>query len=498
MIKIKLLPSLKSSLKLRLALTIIFGVGIGALIFLGVRFGFTEYIENSYLSEQSKQQREKNYIENLQRYVDENDVSSDKVLYFQKWATQQKYVYLMIYSDEQLLYSSDMEIEPPAAEEEDVNTDEEVGEDVDEENPDEIESEDEKEKAPASPGSITGSKYPTYEELKAYARERGMYPITTTDGAVLASIADFTEYFYYDLSNIVSLFAAMLGFAIIIATFFARIMIRITRLASDVNKVADGDMEYVIRSKGRDELSKLSSNVENMRSTILENLEREREARSANEELITSMSHDIRTPLTVLLGYIDVMKLHSDDETMNDYIKASENMALRLKKLSDDMFNYFLVFGNQKDSLELCEYDAKTLFSQMLEEHILLLSENGFSVELSGLDALEGVRVETDAPKMVRIIDNIFSNLYKYSAQSDPVKIGLSIEEGSVKLVFENKIKHNSDDVESTGIGLKTCSKIAALLGIGFEYAQEGGYHRTLITVRTLQDGKKPNKLRSS
>ena len=133
----------------------------------------------------------------------------------------------------------------------------------------------------------------------------------------------------------------------------------------------------------------------------------------------------------------------------------------------------------------------------MLEEHILLLGENGFSVELYGLDALEGVRVETDAPKMVRIIDNIFSNLYKYSAQSDPVKIGLSIEEGSVKLVFENKIKHSSDDVESTGIGLKTCSKIAALLGVGFEYAQEDGYHRTFITVSTLQGVQKAEKERN-
>ena len=489
MTKFKLLSILRGSLKLRLAVTIILGAGIATLVFFGVKFGFTEYIEDSYLSEESKQARERNYIDSLQKYVTENNVSSDKVIYFQRWATEQKYVYLMIYSDEQLLYSSDMEIEDEPKDEDIAPTPPEKEEGDDKKDP--AADEDEKDKMPTSPGGLTGSKYPTYEELKAYARERGMHPITTSDGAVLASIADFTEYFYYDLSNIVGLLVAMLAFAIIIATFFGRIIFRITRIASDVNKVADGDMEYVIRSNGRDELSRLSSNVENMRSTILENLAREREVRSANEELITSMSHDIRTPLTVLLGYIDVMKLYSQDETMNDYIKASENMALRLKKLSDDMFNYFLVFGNRNDTVEMCEYDAKTLFSQMLEEHILLFSENGTSVKLTGLDTLDGVKIETDAPKMVRIIDNIFSNLYKYSDQSNPVKISVGLFDGKVRLGFENKIRQNSDDVESTGIGLKTCTKIAALLGVGFEYSQEGGYHHTVITVNSIQIGKK-------
>ena len=481
-------------MKLRLALAIIIGVGFGALIFFGVRFGFTEYIENTYLSEESKQAREKSYIDDLQRYVKANDVSSDKAVYFQNWATEQKYVYLMIYSEDQLLYSSDMEIEEKPKEEPEDEPKEEGGEDTTEDTEGE-ETPEEEEKPPTAPGSITGSKYPTYEELKAYARERGMHPITTKDGAVLASIADFTEYFYYDLSNIISLLAAMLAFAIIIATFFARIMFRITRLASDVNKVADGDMEYVIRSNGRDELSKLSTNVENMRSTILENLAREREARNANEELITSMSHDIRTPLTVLLGYIDVMKLHSEDETMDGYIKASENMALRLKKLSDDMFNYFLLFGNREDNLEICEYEAKTLFSQMLEEHVLLLCENGFSVELSGLDSLDGVTLETDAPKLVRIIDNIFSNLYKYSDSGASVKIFLSFDGERVSLTFENKVKHNADDVESTGIGLKTCTKLAALLGVGFEYSESEGHHRSLITVNATKNSNSAEAL---
>lgn len=467
-------------MKLRLGLTIILGAGIATLIFFGVRYGFHEYIEENYLSEDNKQARERNYIADLQRYVTENEVSSDGIVHFQSWATEQKYVYLMIYSDDRLLYSSDMEIEE---EEEPDEGDESEPDTLPEEGEGDGSTDEKEEKPPNSPGSLTGSKYPTYEELKEYASARDTVPITTKDGAVLAAIAEFTEYLYYDISNVASLLAAMLVFAIIMATFFARIMMRITRLAADVNRVADGDMSYNLTSRGHDEISRLSANVENMRSSILENLEREREARNANEELITSMSHDIRTPLTVLLGYIDVMKLHSDDETMNGYIKASEKTALRLKKLSDDMFNYFLVFGSSEDSLELCEYDAKTLVSQMLDEHILLLCENGFSVDLDGIDTLSGVTLETDAPKTVRIVDNCFSNLYKYSEPSEPIKISAVYENGFVTLSFANKIRKSSDDVESNGIGLKTCSKIAALLGFRFEYGSENGYYRVSLSA---------------
>ena len=147
------------------------------------------------------------------------------------------------------------------------------------------------------------------------------------------------------------------------------------------------------------------------------------------------------------------------------------------------MFNYFLVFGNRADGIEMSRYDAKTLFSQMLDEHILLLCENGFSVELTGTDALVGVEIETDAPKMARIIDNIFSNLYKYADPAESIKIPVIITDGEITLSFVNKIKQSAGDVESNGIGLKTCSKIAALLGIRFEYGENDGAYRSVISL---------------
>ena len=126
--------------------------------------------------------------------------------------------------------------------------------------------------------------------------------------------------------------------------------------------VSDGNMHHNIHYDGDDELTRLSYNVEQMRSSMLKNIQLEREARDSNAELITSMSHDIRTPLTVLLGYLEMMKNHEGcDEEMTDYIEASENTAMRLKQLSDDMLKYSLAFGDAPGDVTLEDADASRI-----------------------------------------------------------------------------------------------------------------------------------------
>ena len=384
----------RGSLFLTLAMVFLIGFTLAVTGFFGVRLGFYRYIERTYLSEENKEAREISYVADLQNYILENGIESTDSKLFSEWVQMQKYVYLMIYKDDELFFSSDMELEDGEEKPEEPTEGTEGEENV----------EGEEETAPSTPGSGITVDMPTYEELKEYAAKNDLHPINVRDGVLFASIADFTEYFYYDVSNILSLIAAVVGFAVVFIIFFSRILGRVTRLAADVNRVAEGDMTYSIRSRGSDEISRLSSQVENMRSSILENLEREREVRAANEELITSMSHDIRTPLTVLLGYIDVMKMHPHDEAMGEYIKATEATALRLKKLSDDMFGYFLVFGDRAIEANIQDYDGRTLLSQMLDEHILLLHENGYSVSYEEGSGLDGVSIMTDAPKAMRLI----------------------------------------------------------------------------------------------
>jgi signal transduction histidine kinase len=241
-------------------------------------------------------------------------------------------------------------------------------------------------------------------------------------------------------------------------------------------------MHHAISATGNDELTTLSQNVENMRESMLVNISKEREARAANTELITSMSHDIRTPLTVLLGYIDVMKLEEDPGSMKSYIKAAEQTALRLKDLSDDMFKYFLVSGEGAPAVSIASYDAKTLLEQMLYEHVLLLSEQGYDIAFEMPDIASGsMSIRTDAPYTMRIIDNLFSNIRKYADRSKPITLSAVREGDKLKVSFENSVAKDANEAESSGIGMKPSRRIAELLGLGFAYREEGNIFRTEV-----------------
>ena len=523
------------SLYVGLFLVILVGVMLGIVTYTVARLSANSLINNYYLSEEKKEKREIAHIESLQKYITDNRLSSNDMKKISKWAQGNKYVYLMLYKDDQLFFTSDMIIpddpdengkdgeSDSETENGDGGTDDNSGED----NSGEGGSEDIGDGESGEDGSESGDgeaegdgtgdasqegsdgiqggsgqggngsqggsgitvEYPTREELKEYAQNNDQYVIELLDGMLLASVAEFSEYLYYDLANITSLVFAMIVLAFIVVNYFRRIVARIKRLETDVTIVTHGNMTHKIHSKGYDEISILSSNVDNMRNSILENLEKEREARDANTELITAMSHDIRTPLTVLLGYIEMMKSEADgDSVMGEYLNATERTAMRLKQLSDDMFKYSLAFGDAAERVTLEEYDAAMLMEQMLSEHILLLREMGYDVVTDGAEELpRGATVCTDAQNLMRIVDNIFSNLRKYADESFPILIRL-YSDADLRIVveFTNTPKRSVSKVESNGIGMKTCQRLANFIADSFEYGEKNEKYFTRICLKAV------------
>ena len=455
-----------NSLRVRLLLVIIAGVLLAIGVYAAVRFGILNWVENSYTTEEAEQERYDQYVTDLQTYIYENALSSNDTDKITEWLGHTRDVYLFLYKDDQLFYTGGMEDEKDDAEGAEGSEGSEG------------ESSDSSGTQGANPdgdrpiGGITVDR-PSRDEIIQHAQDRGLHPIEVSDGTIFASFVDLSAYFYYDVANISSIVAALLTLVIVLMLYFRSLTVKISRLAEDVSAVYEVDMNRRIRvADGEDELSALSKNVEQMRSSMLESLKKEKEAIDANTDLITSMSHDIRTPLTVLLGYLDIMKSTNTDENMQDYIKASETTALRLKELSDDMFRYFLVFGSGDIETSISDYDAKTIVEQLLFEHILLLTERGYEVERR-IDVEEGLVISTDAPKLMRVIDNIFSNIYKYADKAKRVLFCADISEGVLKINIKNSVKIGAE-AESNGVGLRTCSKLCEALGISFEYYTSG------------------------
>ncbi len=461
------------SLKVKTFVVLAIGILLALLTYFAIEMVSGMVIESVYLSEESREAREKDYARDLQEYVNEHALTGEDNHLFAKWAEGNRYLYLMVYKDDQLFFDSGS-YEPPKDTE---GEDEKVPEtDV----PD-TETGDEDDDAIGSGITV---RFPSREELVKYAEENDVHLITCADKKVLmVSMADFTEYLYYDIFNIVSVTLAVLMLFIVIMVHIHGITSRITRLAEDVSLVADGDTAHAVAKAGDDEIAELSRNVDLMRTSILENIESERAAMEANAELIKAMSHDIRTPLTVLLGYIEVMKEQTDgDSTMRDYVTASEKTALRLKKLSDDLFNYFLLFGGGAPTVSKEIYGAEMLFDQMLSEFVLLLREQGYTVvyDIEGL--APGTEIYTDPNSLLRIFENLFSNIFKYADKAHPVSIIIEGDSNKIQLNFTNAIMREPSDAETSGIGLRTCYKIAEILDLDFSAgATPAGYSVELV-----------------
>lgn len=426
------------SLTVELTAAAIIGILLSAVIYVALQIGASYFINLNVSSDASKEFREQAYVRRLMDFVAEEELTlddTDRILERESGIT---YYRLIIYTD-----------------------------------------------IPQSDHAVKGQA--TRDEMADYANSHGMHLIDLKDGPIMILINDFSEFYYYNVSATLNFVIAVTILIIVLIDRMRKIIRQIKRLESDVAVVTYSDMEHEITATGSNDIAKLSSNVETMRRSMLENLQKEQEARNANTELITSLSHDIRTPLTVILGYLDMMRDKTDDKDIKNYIDVTEKTAMRLKLLSDDMFRYFLAFGNTEDSVSIDEYDAKTLLEQMLSEYLVLLSESGYTIDLK-IDKnriSDGVRVITDADNLMRILDNVFSNLYKYADKSEPIKISVNSIGDFIVIMLENKILSDTDGAESNKIGLRTCSRLAEFIAESFEYSASGDTFTTRLVLRT-------------
>lgn len=331
--------------------------------------------------------------------------------------------------------------------------------------------------------------YLTEEDKKEYqavldnilAGNAELQAIECIDGTLLVTLVDYSEKFIYNLVLFISIACAVLAVAIIMTISLTRLVSRVTKLASSVKSVGEGDLTKPIAVDGNDEIASLAFDVNTMRDSIIENITKEQRAWEANTSLITAMSHDIRTPLTVLLGYLDLMEIQNADPSSSEYITICKENALRLKRLSDDMFSYFLVFGKNEATFEnVSEYSTDSI-THMIMEHEILLEETGYVFKHKS--DIPDLKVVIDAMFFGRVIDNIFSNIIKYADTSSAIIIDSDFDGEMLVISFENKIKKDDMHAESNHIGIKTCVQIMEKLNGSFETAVKDGTFSAIIKL---------------
>lgn len=145
-----------------------------------------------------------------------------------------------------------------------------------------------------------------------------------------------------------SLLLSVLVFLGIVLFFMNRKMREVLALEQEILLMPTGDLTHPVPQYSKDEIGILANELNHLRISLNENIVREQESRKANQDLITALSHDLRTPLTILTGYLEVLKLGRTPEKQADYLDRCLKKASDIKELTDQMFSYALVSEEQE------------------------------------------------------------------------------------------------------------------------------------------------------
>lgn len=202
-----------------------------------------------------------------------------------------------------------------------------------------------------------------------------------------------------------------------------------------VNRVKEGDLAAKIEISGQGELAQLAGNINSITDGLNEAVKNEIKSERLKTELITNVSHDIRTPLTSIITYVDLLKKEEDPEKVKEYIEVLDQKSQRLKVLTDDLFE-----AAKASSGDIPVNFEKIDIAALLDQGLGELDEK---VKARKLDfklnfPKEKIFVKADGRLLWRAIENLFSNIFKYALEGSRVYVDLEELGDTVKLIIKN------------------------------------------------------------
>ncbi len=298
------------------------------------------------------------------------------------------------------------------------------------------------------------------------------YTLTFRDGEATALINDLFEHRYKDYATYLNLLAFFLCFITIMILFIRRKVSYINTLEQEIRVLEGGDLNYAISVKGNDELAALAQEIDEMRKAFIAREQYAQRMRAASNKLVTGISHDLRTPLTALIGYLEVMEGEEIPAGQSPFLPKCKNRALQLKSLISNLFEYFFVTMSGDEQLALISCPAKDALDEIIKEHVFLMTQSGFTV--TDDIRLPAGTMQIDHGMVQRIFDNLLSNIQRYADPAYPVRLEVVINPQELIMKIQNHVLRCSELSQSTGLGLKVCDKIMTLHRGRFLYKQQG------------------------
>ena len=239
-----------------------------SILYMGITWGLDCFFYKSDYLEHAEQRT----VENLQEYIREGELTPYDKDSLAKWVKKKNVVYLEIYRDNRLLYASGSPMD----------------------------------------AVLDGMESPYYKNRR--------YTLHFSDGEADIVLLGIFDYQFYSSALIVELLLSFIVFLFLFIKGIKKGIQYIQKLQAEISVMEGGCLEHPITVKGEDELAKLAEGLEQLRISLKQNIKIENDLKQANQNLITGIAHDLRTPLTALTMYVQI--LQSDvctDETAKQY-----------------------------------------------------------------------------------------------------------------------------------------------------------------------------------
>ena len=275
------------------------------------------------------------------------------------------------------------------------------------------------------------------------------------------------------------------------------------KLQTGSQKIASGDLDYRVDTRRMFwEFKKHGENLNNISLGMSRAVDERMKSERFKTELITNVSHDIKTPLTSIINYVDLLNREDlPDGTIKEYVGVLVRQSSRLKKLIDD-----LVEASKASTGNIVVNSTRTeigvLLTQAAGEYEERLRSN--ELELIQNQPEEEVYIMADGRLLWRVFDNLMNNICKYSQPGTRVYLDLEKVNGEVVITFKNISRNplnisseellerfvrgdSARSTEGSGLGLSIAKSLVELQGGKLDLAIDGDLFKVILKFKTVR-----------
>lgn len=406
---------------------ILFAGLISVLFFGGSKYFTEKHIDNYYSDINVIRDNNNKNIQRLQQYINLNEIASSDTDLLNKWMRRNRILYIQIQEDNRIVYTSDPYMDESVANEFDL------------------------------PVSIKDSQY----------------EISMADGMYSIFIIGMYSYRAYMVALAINITASFFIFTLITMIGIRKKIEYIKKISKDIEILEGGNLEYNVRIQGNDEITQLAKGLNAMKTSFANQINDIEHLTDTNKKMVTEISHDLRTPLTSIILYAELIKdkRYKDETEFNSIMDKLIKKMMHLKSMSDDLLEHAV--RNSEDKYIATKWmSVKDAFFDEMSSMYQYLESQGFSIRDEM--AWEKGDVYICDEFLVRIMENISSNILKYADSDKTIGICSEYLNDTMRIIIENEISSDNSSKESHNIGIDNIRTMMKKVGgdcIAFEKA---------------------------